>query len=280
MKRSVLFATLGLLAALPVIAGVVFEIEVTDHGESSAQVSSIEAMVEGNNLKMDLSSFSDTQGELIFLGDSREMLVLDHQNKSYHRMDEAMIQGLASQLQQAQKMMEEALKNVPEEQRAMVEEMMKKNMPDAAGVAAGESGSDTAKGSEVVKTSERAEKNGYPSVKYEMHFGGGRTSELWVTDWKNVEGGSEVFGAFEGLAEFVREMVDSMPAFVQRMSAADASFAHLNELGGFPVLTREFAEDGTLTSETTLHSAKRQAIEAGAFEPPAGYRQQALFGAQ
>jgi hypothetical protein len=52
----------------------------------------------------------------------------------------------------------------------------------------------------------------------------------------------------------------------------------MKELGGFPVVTRDFGNDGALKVETVLRSAKRQTIEPSAFEPPSGYKRQEMFG--
>ena len=55
-------------------------------------------------------------------------------------------------------------------------------------------------------------------------------------------------------------------------------FAQIRELGGFPVATREYTESGDLESESALRGAKRQQISPAAFDPPAGYQRQEMFG--
>jgi len=51
----------------------------------------------------------------------------------------------------------------------------------------------------------------------------------------------------------------------------DDVFQHIKDLNGFPVLTREFGDDGSLTGESVLRSAKRQSLYAAVFAPPSGY---------
>ena len=51
----------------------------------------------------------------------------------------------------------------------------------------------------------------------------------------------------------------------------------MKELGGFPVVTSEFGEDGSLEGESALRSAKRQTIDPDAFEPPSGYKRQEML---
>jgi hypothetical protein len=134
--------------------------------------------------------------------------------------------------------------------------------------------------SELKETGEQGNKNGYPCVKYEVFREGRKIQELWVTDWDNIEGGSEVVDAFEDMAEFFSEMMNALPNMGGEDDGPamdDMVFEHLKELGGFPVVTREFADDGSLQEETALRSAKRQTIDPDTFNPPSGYKQQEMF---
>ena len=110
---------------------------------------------------------------------------------------------------------------------------------------------------------------------------GHKIREMWVTDWDNLEGGEETVEAFEDMADFFREMLDSIPNMGGGSGPPgmdDNVFEHMKDLGGFPVLTREFGDDGSLEGETGLRSAKRQTIDPDAFEPPSGYKRQEMFG--
>lgn len=271
MKKHCLILLLAALLTTPLFAGVVYEIEVIDHEQSPPKTESIQAAVEGRNLKMGIASQGKgAQGEMIFRGDRREMVVVDHEKRSFHVMDEATMKQLAGQVNSMMAQMQEALKNVPPELRATVEGAMKRQMPQEQQARAPRS--------EIEKTSERATHNGYPCVKYVVSRDGRKVRELWVTDWSNLEGGSEVVEAFEGMAEFFREMLDSLPNVGRGGPGFDDNmFEHLKELGGFPVVTREFADDGALEGETTLRSAKRQNLDPDVFEPPAGYKRQEMF---
>lgn len=131
--------------------------------------------------------------------------------------------------------------------------------------------------SEFRKTSERATHNGYPCVKYDVLREGRKTCELWVTDWTNLEGGADVVEVFEEMSDFFQQMLDSIPNFGEHDSADQPFFDHMRDLGGFPVVTREFDENGDLESEATLKSAVRKTLDPDAFEPPSGYKRQEMF---
>lgn len=264
------FVVLLLAAALsvtPGLAGVVFEIEVKDHEQPTAESETIEAAVEGKNLKVEIAPGEGGQGEMIFRGEQREMVIVDHDERSYMVMDEAAMRGLADQVGSMMDQMQKALEGVPPEQRRTIEEMMKQRLPSQA---------PERPGTELRRTSETGEKAGYPCVKYDVLRDGRKVRELWVTDWDNIEGGREVGGAFEQMAGFFQEMIDTLPDFGQGRSAADTAFAHMKELGGFPVVTREFGDDGSLENESTLRSSTRRTLDPSQFEPPAGYKRRSM----
>jgi hypothetical protein len=260
------------LAAGPALGGVVYEIEVKDHDQSPPRSESTQAAVEGRNLKMSIApGSSGGRGDMIFRGDRREMVVVDHEDKSFHVIDEETMQQIAGQVNQAMSQMQEALKNVPEEQRAMVEKMMKQRMPAQTQIPERPT-------SELRKTGERGDKAGYPCVKYDVLLDGRKIRELWVTDWDNIEGGRDVVGAFEEMADFFTELLESIPDFGQGVPSADSAFEHLKEIGGFPVVTREYDDDGSLENESTLRSAQRRSLDPTEFEPPAGYKRRSMLG--
>ncbi len=260
---------LVLFVVSKVSAGVVFEIETKDHKSSDS--GAVQAFVEGKNLKMLItSSDSLDSNEMIFRGESREMIVVDHGGKSYMVIDEAMINSLGERLSDVEAQMLEALKNVPPEQRAMMEKMMKGRMPPQA---AGPARSRV----ELRRTSESGNKNGYPCVKYEAVLDGRKVREVWVTPWDNVEGGDEAAEAFEAMAEFFTEMRDSMPRFGRDENENDNPFEDMKELNGFPVLTYEYATDGSLESESALNSSTRRTLNLEEFEPPSGYKRQQMM---
>ena len=78
-------------------------------------------LVDGRNLKSEPgASGKRSQMTMIYRGDRREMVVLDHGKKSYFVMDQQTMKKMAGQMSQAMRQMQEGLKNVPTEQRAMV----------------------------------------------------------------------------------------------------------------------------------------------------------------
>ena len=276
MKRTYAALILTCLVASPMSAGVVFEIETTDHDQSPPKTATTEVSAEGKNLKMGITASGNSQeGEMIYRGDRREMVVVDHDDKSYMIFDEATIRRIGGVANQAMKQMEEALKNVPEDRRAMIEGMMKQRMGDGA--------PSTRPATEVRRTNEKASKNGYPCVKYTVHRGDRKIRELWVTEWSNIESAEQARGAFEDMADFFQQLLDALPqvpggGVFPGGNAGGNILAEMKDLNGFPVVTRDFAEDGSLEGESTLRSSRRRTLDPAEFEPPSGYKRRSIPG--
>lgn len=271
MRRNWIVPLLPFTMAAPAVAGVVFEVEAKDHDASPPRVETSEMAVQGRNLKMGIASGGHrAQGAMIYRGDRREMVVIDHADKSYMVIDEETMRQLADQMAGINDQIAEALKSVPEDQRAKVEKMMQQRMPAQP---------PQRSQSEVRKTGERGSHAGYPCVRYDVLRDGQKIRELWVTDWGNVEGGDAVKEVFLDMAKFFEELMD---ATQDTMGGSDLFAGGENpvegftELDGFPVVTRSF-EGGDLESETRLRSARRQSLDPAGFEPPAGYKRRQMF---
>jgi len=272
MKTKWTLLLLCALTASPLLAGVVFEVETTDHDASPPLVETHQMWAEGQLLKMGIAAGGrGSEGEVIFRGDRREMLIINHEDESYTVIDEEVLRKIAAQIGNAMSQIEQALKNVPESQRKMVEEMMKKRLPQAA--AAGPV-------IEVRKSAERGDRAGYPCVKYEVLRGGNLVTELWVTGWDNVEGGEQAAAVFKDMAGFFRDMMETfknasgpMGGFVADIG--NAAFEHMSQIDGFPVITRQL-DGGKLENESILRSSARRTLAAADFEPPAGYKRREM----
>lgn len=271
MKTRAILTSVLLLLACPSIAGVVYDIETVRRSLLGGEMISdkVIAQVEGLNIKIDIqSSEHGGDGEMIYRGDRREMIIVDHSDKSYILVDEARIQEVGEQLSGVEAQMAEAMKNVPEDQRAMVEQMMKQNMPQMME-------QPKIPVIEVRKTDETGEKEGYPCVKFEVLRDGIKMQDLWVTEWSNIDGGQDTVGAFESMADFFEDLRSALPAFAQ--AGDNGSFDQMQRLGGFPVVTTDYADNGSIESESFLRGSRSEEIDLASFGPPADYRRHKMM---
>ena len=271
--RCIASIVLILLASLPAAAGVVFDIEIIDNTAAAGQAAdTIHTVVDGKRIKIDVKGPRGADADMIYRGDARELMAVDHERKSYVLLDEAAFEAIGQQLTAFEAQLQEALKDVPPEQRAMMEEMMKQRMgqqmqPQAA----------AAPVNELRRTSDSAKQNGYPCVRYELHTDGRHSKDFWVTEWDNVEGGRDAMAAFEDMAEFMRELNSAMPSFAQSPEQGSHAYEHLKELGGVPVVTIEYDASGRAMSESRLRTSRQEKVDPATFEAPAGYRREQLL---
>ena len=285
MRKSISawkISALSFLLTIPwLTAGVVFQVETTYHSGSGARTESSQMSVDRPNMKMEIlpgkGSADGARDEVVFRGDRREMVVVNHRDKAYMVIDEQAVQRMGGQMQQMggqmqqmQKELEKRLADLDPKQREMMEKMLKGRLGSMAGGNAPKPPQ-----SEFKQSGERATKNGYPCVRYDVLRDGEKIRELWVTDWDNIKGGRDVMDAFKEMASFYGGLMDS---FGQKAGSSGGFFRvdsnpveSFTKVDGFPVVTRNF-EGGELESETVLESVTDRDLDPDAFEPPKGYR--------
>jgi hypothetical protein len=259
-------------AAARLAPGVVFEIETTDHRHTPPEVSRNTMSVEGELIRMNIAEgASARKGAVIYRGDRREMIVVDHGEKTYTVIDAATLESLAGQLNAAAAQVEEMLKTVPEAQRAQIEKMMKDRMPAAKSPAARP---------ELRSGGQRGTHAGYATRRYDIIRGGRKTQELWVTDWSSIEGGPELKPALESLAGFLKNMTDSLSGgpLGNVAEMGGSGYELVAELGAFPVVARTMDEAGKVVEESKLLSSNRRDLDPADFEPPKQYKQRTIAG--
>ena len=265
-----LFALLVSPFASPSVAGVVFELETQDHDVSPPQLERTTIYAQGISLKMETAVGQRGKSDaMIFRGDRREMVVVDHAKRSYMVIDRQFAANMAGQLNQAAEQMKGLLDNIPAEQRAMIEQMTKNRGPQTLQPARPQV--------QVSNTGKQAKVYGYDCVLFVVSRNGSKVRDVWVTNWNNISGGRDLAATFDSMSEFMLELTSAFP--VGADSPMDGSaFATIKQMGGFPVATREFRADGTVESESALRSAQSQRLSPADFQPPNGYQPDSMFG--
>ena len=247
-----------------VCAGVVFHIETTFPNRTEMSPRSGTMIVEGNKLKMTTDQTGNAQPTVIYRGDREEILLINHGDRTWRAMDKATMINLGQQInpaiEQMQKRMEEALKNMPPERRAMMEKMF-------AGQGVGPAMMGKKMDVQIRKTGESQTINGYPCVKFETWQGSEKMAEHWVTDWKRVPGSQEAQDVFQDMAAFSQEVWQG--AFKGNGGPA-AFFESIGKMEGYPVMTRIFS-NGNLVSESRLTGVEKQQVSEKEFNPPKDY---------
>ncbi|MBI4013797.1 MAG: DUF4412 domain-containing protein [Candidatus Rokubacteria bacterium] len=175
-------------------------------------------------------------------------------------------QAAAGHMAEARKQMEQALKDMPPEQRKMMEQMMRQQMPQGGGPGAGEC---VEPRREIRKTGQQATIAGFPAVRWEVLADGRMQSEVWVAPSLGVA------------RELDARKLEQFGAAMSKVSAcgpgegagrgADPGWKLAAE--GYPVRTVMPGAGGT-TMEVV--KAESRAVPATEFQPPAGFARKTL----
>jgi hypothetical protein len=262
--RLTLFAVALATTHLPLHAGVYIE-TVERNAKTSAEKPVSTMQVQSGRARIDTAG-GDRSATMIFRDGA--MHILDAQRKTYMVFDKAAADRTAGAMNDAMAMMRAQMQNMPPEQRAMMENMMKQrgmSMP-----------SDSAK--QPVYDAKAT--GGSEQV-------AGRACKVWnITrdgaPWQQVCVVAN--GSVPGQDEF-RAVADQMRALSEKMGEVAKQFggnpweqdsALAKKLGGVPFITRRYRDGALQPEETIVKVWRTQSIDAGRFDIPAGYTKQEI----
>jgi hypothetical protein len=215
----------AVLATTPLFAGVRIQMQNTDLATNKTNTQTI--MLDNTRLRVD----SDEKTSMMFLTDGgrNRMVILDKAGNTYQEMDEQTMKQMADQMSGAMAQMDAAMKNMPPEQRKMMEQMMEGKMPQAA--AAAPKTVYSAKGSGTV--------NGFSCTKYDGVRGAEKVSEVCAASPSQIKIAPNDYQIFEKMKQFFSSLMDSMK---NSPFGANMQSASLTEAGfeGFPVQRTTF----------------------------------------
>lgn len=263
--RTSLYAVSLLSMAGIAQAGTVFRIEVEDLS-TGGQAEITEIKIDGNRMR------TDTHGEdastMIFLGETDEMYMIDHDEKTYMVMDRETVEALGRRMSEAMQQMEAALAQVPPEQREMMERMMKERM--------GNMPSSSPPAEPVVRSLGKSDTvNGISCEWKEVTRGGVVELKACVGNSGEIPGGDEMHTMALEMRDFASALMGALssmetsPLFGSLV--AQNPMSSMEDLGGFPLISEDF-DDGKLSRRSRFQSAEDVSVSAEEFRPPSGYK--------
>ena len=242
-------------------AGVVMEMTDRDLTDATAKPGAQKLYFDNGLFRVD--SIEEGRLDTTVIFKNRTMYAVDHGEQQYTAMDQAAMDRAAGQFAQMRKEMEAQVAGMPPEQRAMVEKMLSEQ---------GLSGGQPAKKrTRTVKDTGRADRvAGHACRVWEIAVDGVKEQELCVAPPGSLPAGDALMKAMRDLAEMSRGFFEKVGVDEDVMAEA---WADLEQVKGIPILTREF-EAGKPVSESRLSTLREQALGAGMFDVPKGFREQ------
>ena len=267
------------------------ELTIVDEADSALDASSSSANASASD---DASVITNTNtsenandSEMIYRANSREMVMVDHDNEEYFVFDEDFLATIkdnfgdvAEQFSEANGFIQQAYETaraqfdaqgLSPQERAAAEQLLKNTLgiPDSP-TPSGPASLDLIQGN-------KENINGYPAVLYELFLGGEKTKELWVTDWKDLGAGAKAQETFESYFDFFAAISDGFDELGFGSDSGLNFFEAMDQIGGFPVAGKDF-EAGEVDEEWSLESITERDLDPDAFIPPPGYRLRTMGG--
>jgi hypothetical protein len=251
---STLLATLFLLSA-PLFAGVtVVTISKSNGCDDHTSDGKTTMYLRPDIMRIDVED-KDRKTGIIFQKSSEKMWVIDYEDKSYHTISKEEFAAYKKQFEEVHKMMEEQLKNLPEDQREHVKKMMAQRsvvMQEKPEVT-------------YVKTGEKEQVKNWSTEKYNYKEDDKLVAHYWVVDEAALDVDQKDVQIVHDFSAFISENFDMFS-----FGASTATFSPNQTFEGFPVKTVRL-EKGKPCVVSTVESITTGSLENSLFEIPKGY---------
>ncbi len=191
------------------------------------------------------------------------ILIVDDGKKTYTEMDKEQMKKMAAQASAAMKQMQDKLKNMPPEQRAMMEKMLGNQIPG---------GLDSSKPDvyDTKNTGKTETVEGRKCAVWNLSRNGKLFEEMCVVPFSSLPGKEDFEKSFKEMAEAFAEFTKGMPSVTNQVTVR-------SNVNGYPVRTRSYDAAGKLRgTETVLTKWVEESVPAASFEVPKGYKKKEM----
>lgn len=267
----------GCIAALTASAGTMLTETETDLS-SSQRVAQTIVQLDNQKVRVDRQS-ADENVAFIFRGDLDEFLVIDKLTRKVRRMRredlERASEQIGASMSQLEKQLKEQLKSMPEEQRTMVEQMMKARMGAAQAAVAQPSEPTT-----YTKVRSGASVGKWTADQYAGQQGGAKRWDVYTVPASSMRLSPADLAPLQEMSEFFTMMAQKLGAghinSDELFQVRDAPEA--GEFAGVPVRRVQY-EDGQAVAQYDLTDVAQIEFEEALFEVPAGFEEESItFG--
>jgi len=259
LKGVVFAAALSVMGGRALAADGLLLVQKTTSG-GTTQTHQIQ--IESRRMRAESSGATGAKQIVVFDGVKQVLTMIDPEKKTYVQMTQEDVEKLGAQLSDAVAQMQKQMANLPPEQRAQIEAMMK-----GRGVGAPAAGAPKTQyrktGTDIVGK--------WTCDKYEGFEGTQKTSEVCTVDPKALGFAASDFEVSKQLAAFFKKMLPQMAGQMFSIGSAEEQ-----GYSGVPVRQTMTLGGRQITSEIT--DISRQAFADSTFQVPAGYQKTSFMG--
>jgi Domain of unknown function (DUF4412) len=258
-------------SARSLAAGTIIQQSEFEPGDANAR-QKVTIYVDAGKLRLEGANLTSEKYLLIFDGSKQVTWMIDPAKGSYYEFTKEQIeqianqmQGVATQMQAMMKQMDAQMANMPPEQRAMMEQMMKSRMGGMAGAA-------PPPAAKTVRQKATGEKVGqFTCTRYEIMTGDQLTQEVCAAPPSSLQMDASAMETFKAMAKFY-EPIARLASSVSTNWAAPTG---MDQIQGFPVQTIIYFNQKP-TADWRIESIETRSVEASLFELPPGLKKVAL----
>jgi hypothetical protein len=216
--------------------------------------------IERNRMRAETGGPGGRKQVVVFDGTAQVLRIIDDGAKSYSEMTKADAESLGAQMSGAMAQMQQQMANLPPEQRAQIEAMMK------------------GRGMGAVPAKTEYVKIGTDTVgkwtcdKYDAMRNGAKTAEICTVDPRVLGFSAADFEITRQLADFFGKLV---PQQADQLFKLGTGANEDKGFSGFPV---RMVSPGAQPTVTELTEVSRVNFSDAMFAPPAGYKKEAFTG--
>ncbi len=200
----------------------------------------------------------DMDQTFIYRPDKEVLWIIDQKRKTYMELAEQDLQEIKQQVNNAQNIISEQMKNIPPEQRKMMESMMKEQMQQAPPEPPKVIYTKVASGVKV---------NKWKCDKYEGTEGGVKKDEVWSTSFQQLGISPGDFKVMEEMSKFSEGLSGGQKSYFQ---AGSKEAEKERVYSGIPVKIITY-KNGKKQNKTELKEVKTQDFHAFLFNLPKGF---------
>jgi hypothetical protein len=199
----------------------------------------------------------------IFRHDKGVFWMINKDEGKYIEMTRYDLKQVRQQMDQMMKQMEEQLQNLPPEQRAMMEGMMKSQMPEQPQEPV------------YTKVDSGLEVGEWTCDQYKGEVEGAKTSDLWTVDWTELGIQQEELAVMRTMGEFFVEIAPNEAGFLQT-GGAEPGEESPGKYQGLPVKVVSYTE-GKADFLSTMKIIEQREFSPDLFELPEGYTKEEMM---
>jgi Domain of unknown function (DUF4412) len=255
-------AVIGLTAAPATAASGVLIAQKVTNGSTTTTTQS---QIEPTRMRSEIASSTGRKQAVVFDGAAQVMRMIDDDGKTYTEMSKTDLDQMRGQMDGAMAQMQEQLKNMPPEQRARMEALMKGRGAAMTAVA----------GPPTEYKKIGTDKVGkWTCDKYEGMKSGEKVSEVCTVAPSALGFTPADFEVTRQLTEFFKSM---MPQAAEGLFSIGSATPNTNAFSGLPVRFVSF-RNGAVQTVSELTEASRQNFPDTLFQVPAGYQKREFPG--